>query len=213
MSCNFCRSKKLLSLLIGLTTFLIFSLTCKFLIDYAEESLFKENSFNKIFNYNEQGETLESRCFDKPLNFQFVQRANFWVRTCLVIIYLLLLHYLFTCIYLFIINIYVNPLKGLVNFIPAERKFRCHESITLVSQADFMFIDNIIPAVERWKGPISFAVYAPGDDFYVALQSIAYLRNCKSDLVKKYVTFHVFFDVGHFPELVIIFLALPFYNS
>lgn len=90
----------------------------------------------------------------------------------------------------------------MTNIIPANTTFKCHESITLVSQGDFVFLDNLVPAVKRWNGPVSFAVYAPGSDFYLALASIAYLRNCETDLMKKFVTFHVFFDVGHFPELV-----------
>lgn len=89
------------------------------------------------------------------------------------------------------------------NFIKAKKRFKCHESITITTNGDFRFLDNIIPLVKRWKGPISVALYAPGDDFYKTLEGIAYLRNCETILIKDFVTFHIFFDFLHTPHKVI----------
>lgn len=91
----------------------------------------------------------------------------------------------------------------LKNYILAKRSFKCLESITLSVPGDYRFLDNIFPLVERWKGPISVALYAPGYDFFSTLQSIAYLRHCSvfSSLVKDYVTFHIFFDEDHMPQV------------
>ncbi|XP_057658863.1 beta-1,4-glucuronyltransferase 1-like isoform X1 [Diorhabda carinulata] len=87
----------------------------------------------------------------------------------------------------------------LKNFIRATRKFKNDESITLTTPGDFRFLDNILPLVDRWRGPISVALYAPGDDFYSTTKSVAYLRKCTTDLVEEFVTFHLFFDVDHMP--------------
>ncbi|CAH1155178.1 unnamed protein product [Phaedon cochleariae] len=85
------------------------------------------------------------------------------------------------------------------NYVPAEKRFRCNESVTLTAPGDYRFLDNILPLVERWKGPISVALYSPGYDFFSTLQSIAYLRNCRTPLVRQLVTFHLFFDTDHVP--------------
>lgn len=90
------------------------------------------------------------------------------------------------------------------NFVKAEKAHKCDESITLSAPADYRFLDNVVPLVERWNGPISVALYAPGYDFFTSLQCIAYLRMCSSnnELVKKYVTFHLFFEHEHTPNQV-----------
>lgn len=88
------------------------------------------------------------------------------------------------------------------NFVPATSNFRCNETITYTTHADYTFLGNVETLVDRWNGPVSIAVYAPGEDFDVALRSIAYLRNCRSSKIATYVTFHIFFDNDHFPEKV-----------
>lgn len=90
----------------------------------------------------------------------------------------------------------------LYNYIKAEKTFKCHESITYTTHADYSFMDNLIPLLERWKGPISLALHAPGTDFKNTLDSIAYLRDCTDDLVKEFVTFHVYFSTKHVPKEV-----------
>lgn len=84
----------------------------------------------------------------------------------------------------------------LKNFIKSRLYFKCHESITYVTHSDFTFLENVVPLVTRWKAPLSITVYAPGSDFNATLNAIFYLRNCFSEkeLVKDFVTFHVFFE-------------------
>ena len=52
------------------------------------------------------------------------------------------------------------------------------------------------------QGPVSVAVYAPGDDFNATVNTILYLRDCWAEGIKKYVTFHLFFHVNHTPKKV-----------
>lgn len=90
----------------------------------------------------------------------------------------------------------------LYNYIQAEQKFRCHESVTYTTHADYSFMDNLVPLLERWRGPISIALHAPGADFKNTLDSIAYLRDCTDSLVKQLVTFHIYFSTKHVPKEV-----------
>ncbi|XP_023017546.2 beta-1,4-glucuronyltransferase 1 [Leptinotarsa decemlineata] len=86
------------------------------------------------------------------------------------------------------------------NYIQADMQFRSSESVTLSVPGDYRFLDNILQLVDRWRGPISVALYAPGYDFFSTLQSIAYLRICSGNsLVKELVTFHLFFEHDHIP--------------
>lgn len=89
----------------------------------------------------------------------------------------------------------------LLNYVQAKRKFQCFESVTYTTQGEYTFLDNLVVVVNRWRGPVSVAVYAPGDDLQTAIESIAYLRNCDSVLIKKYVTFHLFFPYDHTSSL------------
>ncbi|KAF5300135.1 hypothetical protein FQR65_LT09226 [Abscondita terminalis] len=75
-------------------------------------------------------------------------------------------------------------------------------SVTLTTIGDYLHIDNLIPIVERWNGPVSVALHAAGFDFYHTLESIAYLRNCNNSLFKKFVTFHIVTDSDHLPQLM-----------
>lgn len=89
----------------------------------------------------------------------------------------------------------------LLNYIQAERRFQCFESVTYTTQGEYSFIDSLLILVNRWRGPISVTFYTPGYDFQNTIRSIAYLRNCGSALIKKYVTFHLFFPYDHTPSL------------
>lgn len=88
----------------------------------------------------------------------------------------------------------------LYNYVKADKQFRCYESITYTIQGDYTHLDNLIMLAERWRGPISVALYVPGSDFQATVNSISHLRNCESDFVKKYVTFHLFFSSEHVPK-------------
>lgn len=101
----------------------------------------------------------------------------------------------------------------LYNYVKADKQFKCYESITYTIQGDYTYLDNLIILSDMWRGPISVALYAPGSDFQATVDSIAHLRNCESDFVKKYVTFHLFFSSEHIPKGVreLMGITLCFY--
>lgn len=90
----------------------------------------------------------------------------------------------------------------LYNYVPMSMSVRCWESVTYTTHADYTFLDNLEPLLERWRAPISIAMHAPGTDFPATLDAIRYSRNCGSPLVSQLVTFHVFFSSKHVPKLV-----------
>lgn len=92
----------------------------------------------------------------------------------------------------------------LYNYVPMTVTVKCWESITYTTHADFTFLDNLEPLLERWQAPVSIAMYAPGTDFQPTIQSIKYLRNCASPLVSQLVTFHLYFSSKHVPKVVSI---------
>ncbi|XP_059622670.1 beta-1,4-glucuronyltransferase 1-like isoform X2 [Phlebotomus argentipes] len=78
----------------------------------------------------------------------------------------------------------------------------CYESITYTTHGDFTFLDNAIPLVKRWRAPVGMSLFAPGTDFQPTIDSIRYLRDCTGDdgeLLKRFMTFHIFFHVDHIP--------------
>lgn len=90
----------------------------------------------------------------------------------------------------------------LYNYVIADKHHKCHESITYTTHADYSFLNNLIPLLEHWQGPISVALHAPGTDFKNTIDSLAYLRECTTSLVKEYVTFHIYFSTKHVPKEV-----------
>jgi len=84
------------------------------------------------------------------------------------------------------------------NFAVASRRFHCAESVTYTTHGDFTFLDNLVPLLKRWRGPVSFGLYAPGDDFLPSVATIAYLRQCEP-LVAELTTFHIIYDVDKVP--------------
>lgn len=94
------------------------------------------------------------------------------------------------------------------NYIKADHgELRCLESVTYTTHADYTFLDNLIPLLERWMAPISIALHAPGTDFLPTVNSIKFLRDClpESHLVRQYVTFHIYFSSKHIPKNVSFF--------
>lgn len=101
----------------------------------------------------------------------------------------------------------------LYNYVQAKRQFKCHESITYTTHADYSLMGNLVPLLKRWQGPLSIALYAPGTDFKNTLDSIGYLRDCTDSLVKEFVTFHVYFGRKHVPNKVSVSFFLIFNSS
>lgn len=81
---------------------------------------------------------------------------------------------------------------------------KCDETITYTTHCDLKFLDNVIPLLQRWEAPLSVAVWVPWNYFELTLKSISYLRNChaKSLLVRRFATFHIFFESEDFPKII-----------
>jgi len=91
----------------------------------------------------------------------------------------------------------------LYNYIRAANHFNCNETITYTTHGDFTFLDNLEPLLERWRGPLSVAVYAPGSDLEDSIDAILYFRDCtNSSLVRDLASFHIYFDLSHIPAQV-----------
>lgn len=91
----------------------------------------------------------------------------------------------------------------LSNYIRAEKKFNCNESITYTTHTEFPFLHNLEPVLERWQGPVSVAMYAPGTNLAPTLDTILYFRDCSpTNLVRDFVSFTIFFDINntHIPD-------------
>uniref|UniRef100_W8AM09 N-acetyllactosaminide beta-1,3-N-acetylglucosaminyltransferase n=2 Tax=Ceratitis capitata TaxID=7213 RepID=W8AM09_CERCA len=93
----------------------------------------------------------------------------------------------------------------LKNYIRAEHgPLKCTESITYTTHADYTFLDNLIPLLERWNAPVSIAMHTPGTDYQPTIDAIKYLREClpESQLVRSFTTFHLYFSTKHIPKQV-----------
>ncbi|XP_013385682.1 beta-1,4-glucuronyltransferase 1 [Lingula anatina] len=79
-----------------------------------------------------------------------------------------------------------NWIKGTIT-IPAKQG---KNLVTLVTQCSVDHLYNVVEMVEKWQGPISLSVFAPGQDAIYAIEVILLLRYCVT-LVAQYVTFHL----------------------
>ena len=59
----------------------------------------------------------------------------------------------------------------------ARKKFQCLESITFTTHGEFQYMDNLIPLLQKWRGPISVAVFAPGYGMFLSKQSQTSVSN------------------------------------
>ena len=62
------------------------------------------------------------------------------------------------------------------NYVPAAKKFKCNETVTYTTHCDHTFLDNLVPLLKRWQGPISVALYTPGSDYDDAMKAVSYYR-------------------------------------
>ncbi|XP_075539340.1 beta-1,4-glucuronyltransferase 1-like [Dermacentor variabilis] len=85
------------------------------------------------------------------------------------------------------------------DFVLSDLSVPFDESVTLTTQATHEFLQHVPVLCSRWQGPVSVAVYAPGTDYAVALDKIAFLRHCDDPCVSANVSWHVVFDKAHAP--------------
>ncbi|KAH8250806.1 hypothetical protein KR038_003500 [Drosophila bunnanda] len=93
----------------------------------------------------------------------------------------------------------------LENYILADHgPLPCYANVTYTTHSDYRYLDNVVPLLDRWRSPLSLAIYAPGEDFEPTLRSILYLLQCHPGrhLVRELASFHLFFDVLLMPKVV-----------
>lgn len=89
------------------------------------------------------------------------------------------------------------------NFIAPNHNMKCDESIFYTTHGDYRYLlNNLIPLVVRWNGPVSVAIYCPGNDLRKTLKIINFLRSCTIERIRELVTFHLFFDVAYSTPVV-----------
>ena len=90
------------------------------------------------------------------------------------------------------------------NFVKGTRSFGELESITFTTQGDYRFLDNLEPLLERWQGPISMTMFAPGTDFNSTVELIKYYRHCapQSQLIRVLTSIHLFYPLEHLPDTI-----------
>ncbi|KAL7741561.1 hypothetical protein ACLKA6_019335 [Drosophila palustris] len=67
----------------------------------------------------------------------------------------------------------------MVNYIRASHgDLRCCSTVTYTTHGDYRYLENVVPLLERWRAPVSLALYAPGLDFRPTVMSILWLREC-----------------------------------
>ncbi|RWS06097.1 N-acetyllactosaminide beta-1:3-N-acetylglucosaminyltransferase-like protein [Dinothrombium tinctorium] len=87
-------------------------------------------------------------------------------------------------------------------FIPSDTssKIEFNNSITLCTQATIEFLDHVEELCDRWKGPISAAVYAPGSDFMASINVVYFLRKCREECIRKHISWHFIYDKPYGPS-------------
>ncbi|XP_055600371.1 beta-1,4-glucuronyltransferase 1-like isoform X2 [Uranotaenia lowii] len=95
-----------------------------------------------------------------------------------------------------------------------RRPVECYETVTYTTHGDFRFLDNVVPLLERWKAPLSVALYGPGKEFGVAIDALLELYHChpQSYLVEEFASFHLYFDFDQMPDKEISFYRRKFLN-
>lgn len=77
--------------------------------------------------------------------------------------------------------------------------------VTIATQGSVEYLHNLIDLTSRWDGPIAVAVYAPGDTYTIADQTVQLLKKCYPS-IENQVTFSFFypadvrFKSGFIPE-------------
>ncbi|XP_054166208.1 beta-1,4-glucuronyltransferase 1-like [Oppia nitens] len=87
------------------------------------------------------------------------------------------------------------------NYIPADLDHydQLDTSVTMTTQGTYSFIHHIEHQCQRWEGPISMAVYAPGDEFALAINLIYYMKQCSNPCVRTRTTWHLVYDTLYSP--------------
>lgn len=91
----------------------------------------------------------------------------------------------------------------ITDYIRANKSFNYNSSLTLTTQATIEFLYHTLELCKRWDGPISLAVYVPGNEFQVAVTLIKYMRQCLpvplSACIRDKISWHFVYNKAHGP--------------
>ncbi|XP_053692553.1 beta-1,4-glucuronyltransferase 1-like [Sabethes cyaneus] len=121
-------------------------------------------------------------CHSTEASFRIEQRGKYWVLE----------------------NI-LTPSEMQIGIRQPRRPVQCYETITYTTHGDYRFLDNIVPLLERWDGPLSLALYAPGHEIERAIDGLRWLMFChrQSYLVEEWLSVHLYFDSDRMPPMPI----------
>lgn len=92
---------------------------------------------------------------------------------------------------------------AITNYIRATKSFNYSTSITLTTQATSEFMYHSLELCKRWDGPISIAVFCPGQEITVAVSLIQFMRQCLpgplSACIRDKITWHLVYNRAHGP--------------
>lgn len=71
-------------------------------------------------------------------------------------------------------------------------KYDANNSVTIATHTTIEHLGQLVELVKLWDGPISVAVYAPGDDFYTAYITVLGMRECSRN-IKENISFYLFY--------------------
>ncbi|KAI9585578.1 beta-1,4-glucuronyltransferase 1-like [Glossina fuscipes] len=87
----------------------------------------------------------------------------------------------------------------LYNYIVAKNFYVGNDSVSLALHGEYKDLDTLGVLAQRWRGPISLALFANGDDFRRAQYTILHLIKCTpfGNEIRSFVTFHFIMHEDH----------------
>ena len=71
--------------------------------------------------------------------------------------------------------------------------------VTLVTQCSSNHLHYLVPLSEKWRGPVSVAIFTYDDDFLYTIRALLYYNLC-FQTVYNHVAFHLSFPKNHMPK-------------
>lgn len=92
---------------------------------------------------------------------------------------------------------------------PSQGPTGCLDTITFATSSEFPDLAHIWEVADRWRGPISLALYCATEDFQNCQEALKYILNCGHKphlgrLIEKYLSVHLFFEDSRIPRNVSI---------
>ena len=90
----------------------------------------------------------------------------------------------------------------IVNFIYSpDSKDDSSDTVTLVTQCSVDHIYHLVNLVERWTGPVSLAMFAPGRHLSITMEAVTLLYQCLPPF-RQNISVHLVYPLVHVPSLI-----------